>query len=72
MPYYLYKVFPGKRLELIESCSEYREARDMARGLRAQLTVADNYSVRVVFAQHPAEAEHLVHSERPMQLTGED
>jgi hypothetical protein len=72
MPYYLYKVFPGKRLELIESYPEYRVAREVARGLRTQLTVADNYSVRVVFAQQAAEAEHLVRSERPMQLTGED
>jgi hypothetical protein len=40
--------------------------------MRAALTAEDDYSVRVIFAKNPPEAERLIMTERPAQLTGED
>jgi len=34
MPYFVYKIYRGKRFELVERFSVLREARDHARGMR--------------------------------------
>lgn len=72
MPYFVYKILPGKRLELMHQHDRYQDARAQAHDMRAALTAADDYGVRVIFAKNPAEAEHLILTERPAQLTGED
>lgn len=72
MPYFVFKVNPGKRLELIQPRDSYQDARTLARDLRAKITPADDYTIRVIFAKNSAEAERLIMTERPAQLTGED
>ncbi len=72
MPYFVYKVLPGKRLELVNQHDSYQDARMQAHDMRAALTAEDDYSVRVIFAKNPPEAERLIMTERPAQLTGED
>lgn len=72
MPYFIYKIHPGKRLELVQPHDKYPAAKEHARGMRAALTPQDDYTVRVIFAKNPADAEHLILTERPPQLTGED
>ena len=72
MPYFVYKVNPGKRLELIQLQDSYQDARNLAHGLRSGITPADDYTIRVIFAKNSAEAERLVLTERPAQITGED
>ena len=72
MPYFVFKVHPGKRLELAQPHDKYPDAKEHARSMRAALTPADDYTVRVIFAKNPAEAERLILTERPFQLTGED
>ncbi len=72
MPYFIYKVLPGKRLELLNQHDSYQDARNQAHSMRAALTAEDDYSVRVIFAKNPPEAERLLTTERPAQLTGED
>lgn len=72
MPYFVYKVLPGKRLELVNQHDSYQGARGQAHDMRAALSADDDYSVRVIFAKNPTEAERLILTERPAQLTGED
>ena len=72
MPYFLYKIFPGKKFELVGHFDVYREARDSARKRRKELTPEDNYSIKLVFAKDPEEAERLMSEEREPRPMGED
>ena len=53
MPYFLYRVFPGKKFERVGQFEVYRQARDSARERRKELTPEDNYSIKLVFAKDP-------------------
>jgi len=72
MPYFLYKVMPGKRFELIEHVNAYREARDKARARRSQMNAEDQYTIKVMFAKDPEQAERLMSEEREARPLGED
>ena len=72
MPYFLYKVFTGKKFELVEHFESYRDARDKARERRKHLTPEDSYSIKVMFAKNPDEAERLMSEEREPRPLGED
>jgi hypothetical protein len=72
MPYFLYKVFPGKRFELVEPYQTYREARDEARKRRAEMTGTEPYSMKVMFANDSEQAERLMSKEREPRPLGED
>lgn len=72
MPYYLYKVFPGSRFELIETFDAYRPAREQARTLRAQLSPDDEHGIRVMFAANPELAERQMAEKREARPLGED
>ncbi len=72
MPYFLYKIFPKKKFELVGHFHAYREARDSAREQRKQLTPEDHYSIKLMFAKDPEEAERLMSEEREPRPLGED
>ena len=72
MPYFLYKIFSGKRFELLERFDSYREARHQARERRAHLMPEDDYSIKVMFAKDPEEAERQMSEEREPRPLGED
>nr|MBS0020122.1 hypothetical protein [Gammaproteobacteria bacterium] len=72
MGYFVYKVFPLKRLEFVQQTQQYREARDLARSMRKALQQDDDYSVKVIFAQNPDEAERLLTEEREPRPVGEE
>ncbi len=72
MPYYIYKVFPDKKLEVLNSYANYKEARTEARALRAKLTAEDTYLVKIIFARNPDEAERLLTEEREPIPMGDD
>ncbi len=72
MPYFIYKIFSGKRFELVERFDSYREARDHAREHRARLTPEAGYSIKVMFAKDPEEAERQMSEEREPRPLGED
>ncbi len=72
MPYFLYKVFTGKKFELMERFDAYRDARDRAREHRKHLTPEESYNVKVMFAKDPDEAERLMSEEREPRPLGED
>lgn len=72
MPYFLYKVYPPKRFEPIAEFAKYREARDQARALRAELAAEAEYTIRVIFAKNHQEAELIMAEPREARPLGED
>ncbi len=72
MPYFVYTIFPNKKLELLDEFSTYREARDDVRARRKELPADVDYTVRLVHAKHPSEAERLLTAEREPRPMGED
>jgi hypothetical protein len=72
MPYFVYRVHPGKQFDLVEQHAAYRDARDRARALRQALGANDDYAIKVMFAKNPEEAERLMSEEREPRPLGED
>lgn len=73
MPYFVFKVFPNKTCEQIGQFDQYKEARALARDTRANLTLQDNCTAKVIFAKNSAEAETLILTprERPILMEHE-
>ena len=73
MPYYLYKVFPLRRLELVADFPAFAEASAAAKHLRQELGPAPGCRVKVVFAADAATAEALLTEVRePRPVTDAD
>jgi len=72
MPYYVYNIFPNKKLELLDEYATYREARDNVRDRRKQLDENAEHTVRLVHAKHTTEAERLLLTKREARPTGEE
>lgn len=72
MPYFVYKIHPGKRFELIDHFPAYRAARERARAMRSEIQPGDDYTVRVMFAKDSDEAERLMSEKREPRPLGED
>lgn len=72
MPYFVYEIFPPKRLQLVESFDDYREARTRARSLRAALGADAEQTVRVIFARSTEEATRLLTEVREPRPLGEE
>ena len=72
MAYFLYKVFPDRKLEAVDQFEKYPPARDRARALRAELAGKVECTVRVIFAANPEEAERLLREVREPRPLGED
>jgi hypothetical protein len=64
MPYFVYKIFPPKRLEYMESFDQFPQAKQFARTSRMQKNPENDYTVKIIFANNPAEAERLLMEER--------
>lgn len=72
MPYYVYEIYPPRRLELVDSFEAYRDARTHARSLRASLGADAQQQVRVIFAQSTEEASRLLTEVREPRPLGEE
>jgi hypothetical protein len=73
MPYFVFKVFPNKTCEQIGEFDLFKEARALARDTRANLTLQDNCTVKVMHAKNSSEAETLILTprERPILMEHE-
>jgi hypothetical protein len=73
MPYFVFKVFPNKTCEQIGEFEQFKEARALARDTRANLTLQDNCTVKVMHAKNSSEAETLILTprERPILMEHE-
>ena len=72
MPYFVYTVFPNKKLELLNQFPTYKEARDDVRERRKALADDVDHTVRLVHAKHETEAERLLTAEREPRPMGEE
>lgn len=70
MPYFIYKVFSGKRVELLEEYEKFREAKVVARQLRTESS--SEAEIKIVFADNPSTARLLLREEREPQPRGDD
>jgi len=72
VPYYVYEIFPPRRLELVDGFAAYREARSRARALRAALGADAEQSVRVIYARSTEDATRLLTETREPRPLGEE
>jgi hypothetical protein len=60
VPYFIYRVFPFRRLEKVAQTPSFAEASAQAKALRASPDRAADCAIKVVFAAGDAEAEQLL------------
>ena len=72
MAYYVYKIFPPRRLEYAGEFEAYREARNFTRTMRKALAPEDDYTVRMILAPSQEQAERLLTEPREARPLGED
>jgi len=77
MPYYVFKITQPnpmiKNLELQKVCETYKDARELARNLRAQQPAGDTATVKLLLATNQLEAEEqlLESREKPILMEWE-
>ena len=72
MPYFVFKMFSDKKLEVLDNFEKFIEAKNYARDLRKQVPADADYIIKVMFAKSELEAEVLLKEEREARPTGED
>ena len=74
MPYFVYRVFPFRRIERVDAVPTFREASAAAKALRASPDRPADCTIKVVFAASAQEAEDLLSEVRAPQpgLAGDE
>lgn len=74
MPYYVYRVFPLRRLEKVAERPAFSDASALAKGLRASPDLPEHCAIKVIFADNELAAEDLLSRvrERPPGLAGDE
>lgn len=73
MPYYVYRVFPFRRLEKVDAFPNYKEASARLRALRKEAGPGAGFTARLICAENELEAEDLLSQDRPPEgLIGDD
>jgi hypothetical protein len=60
MPYFIYRVFPFRRLEKVTDHPSFGEASAQAKALRANPERPQDCTIKVIFAANENEAENLL------------
>jgi hypothetical protein len=60
MPYFVYRVFPFRRLEKVDEAPTYGVATAKAKALRADPALPAECTVKLIFAETEAQAEDLL------------
>jgi hypothetical protein len=75
MPYFVYKITDSNsnehNLDLQKSFDTYREARSLARSMRAELDAGDSVIVKIIFADDEQEAEERLTETREAPILRE-
>ena len=76
MPYYIYKITEGptdllKTLEKMEQFDAFKEAKQRARSLRADMAETDKWIIKVMFADSELEAEEKLMEKREQPILRE-
>jgi len=72
MPYYVYRISEGNKLQRLDQYAKYREARDRVREIRAGQEKDDGAFVRLIHASSEIEAERLLLTPREAPVEGDD
>jgi len=64
MPYFIYRVFPFRRLEKVTDLPSFGDASAQAKALRASPDLPADCTVKVIFAASEIEAEELLSQAR--------
>ncbi len=60
MPYFIYRVYPFRRLEKVDEASSYGAAATKAKALRADPALPSDCTVKLIFADNEFHAEELL------------
>jgi hypothetical protein len=60
VPYFIYRVFPFRRLDVVEALESFAQASARAKALRANPELPADCAIKVIFAATEAEAEDLL------------
>jgi hypothetical protein len=76
MPYYIYKITPGptgltKSLEKLEQYDAFKDAKQRARGMRAEMSNSESHTIKVMFADNELEAEEKLMEKREQPILRE-
>jgi hypothetical protein len=75
MPYFVYKITDSnsneQNLNLLKSFDAYREARLLARSMRAELDAGDAVMIKIIFADNEQEAEERLTETREAPILRE-
>ncbi len=72
MPYFLYRISSQRKLTLIQTFEKYREAKGMARQLRAEQPPDNADTIRMIFAEDTRKAQLLLTDPRNAKTDGDD
>lgn len=72
MPYFIYKIHTGKKLEQVAEMEKFRDAKLQAREMRQAVPSDADYSVKIIFAKNSMEAQLLLKEEREPRPQGDD
>jgi hypothetical protein len=72
MPYFIYRISAHRQLSMVTSFESYKEAREMARNMRAQALPEDQDTVKIVYAKNPEEAARMLSAKRERQPSEDD
>jgi hypothetical protein len=72
MPYFVYRLTPGQRPNLLETFAKYPDARNLARRLRAELPAGSADTIHMIFAEDPNKARLLLTDTRNPKTDGDD
>jgi hypothetical protein len=73
MPYFVFRIQPGpgrivSALQFQNECESFKEAKELARSLRAALPKDDSGTIRLIFANDRLEAEELITTPREQPI----
>jgi hypothetical protein len=76
MPYYIYKITTGptalaKTLEKLDEFTSFKEAKNRARAMRAEMDETDACRIKVIFADSALEAEESLMEKREAPILRE-
>lgn len=73
MPYFIYEIHPMRIVKKVAQFDKFKDASAQAKEIRNRLTSADNYSIKVIFAENELHAEEMLCEVREKPpTTGED
>lgn len=72
MPYFIYRISPARKLDLVDTFGHYRDAKQAATALRVAQEPDDVGKVKIIFAKDAPEAEQLLSVERERQPSEDD